>query len=182
MSFPPRVCDSQSKWQSPKLEAYCILRNLVLALWLHNYKARALPLPLLCLFVFPLFPFPSCVCISRFSCFRSPVFPCPGSHVSIFPCLQSYLTAAKCMQALSLRGILRIWCSFHLPNILQFLTERAYVNCGFLSDVPRPLPLAVDRRSHVIVIGAGPAGLASAYHLRTFGYKVGVANTSLCVM
>ena len=88
--------------------------------------------------------------------------------------LQVYLTAEKCLHALSLRGLIRIWCSYEVPRILAFLTELGYVNCGFLTGgVPRPFPSAKrGRLGNVIIIGAGTAGLAAAYHLRNFGYSV----------
>ena len=38
----------------------------------------------------------------------------------------------QCLRALSLRGLIRIWCSDQLPHILHFLTRRGYVNCGLL--------------------------------------------------
>lgn len=64
-----------------------------------------------------------------------------------------------------------------MPKILQFLTREGYVNTGFLNDMPRPFPFSSTtgtngRGKKVIIVGAGPAGLAAAYHLRNFGYDV----------
>lgn len=33
-----RIVNSQSKNNSPKMEIYCIMRNLILALWFYNNK------------------------------------------------------------------------------------------------------------------------------------------------
>ena len=95
--------------------------------------------------------------------------------VAIF---QTFLTAEKCFHALSLRGIIRVWCNAEVPRILGFLTREGYVNAGFVANVPRPLPffpnLSERGGNSVVIVGAGSAGLAAAYHLRKFGYKVSV--------
>ena len=97
----------------------------------------------------------------------------------IFLPYQEYLTTEKCLCALSLRGLIRIWCAQHISHILHFLTEQGYVNCGFMTHVPRPFPSegSQERKSSVLIVGAGPAGLASANHLRNFGYKVSQFNS-----
>ena len=88
--------------------------------------------------------------------------------------IQEYLTTEKCLRAVSLRGLIRIWCAQHISHILHFLTKQGYVNCGFMTHAPRPFPSegSQERKSSVLIVGAGPAGLASANHLRNFGYKV----------
>ena len=79
----------------------------------------------------------------------------------------------KCIEALSLRGIVRIWCTNQIPRILQFLTEQGHVNAGVLKNMPRPFPITGrGGRGKVLVIGAGAAGLSAAYHLRNHGYQV----------
>lgn len=79
----------------------------------------------------------------------------------------------RCIEALSLRGITRIWCAHQIPQILQFLTEQGHVNTGIMSNVPRPFPLPhVCGHGSVIIVGAGTAGLSAAYHLRNFGFQV----------
>lgn len=79
----------------------------------------------------------------------------------------------KCIEALSLRGIVRIWCTYQIRRILQFLTEQGHVNAGILNNVPRPFPIAgKGGRGKVLVIGAGAAGLSAAFHLRNHGYQV----------
>lgn len=87
---------------------------------------------------------------------------------------QEYLTAEKCLAATSLRGLVRIWCAQQIPSILHFLTEQGYVNCGFMVHAPRPFPFVNTgkRKSSVLIVGAGSAGLAAAYHLRNFGHQV----------
>lgn len=94
------------------------------------------------------------------------------------PC-QEFLTAEKCLRALSLRGLIRIWCAQHISHILHFLTEQGYVNCGFMTHAPCPFPSegSQERKSSVLIVGAGSAGLASANHLRNFGYKVSPFNS-----
>lgn len=101
------------------------------------------------------------------------------------------------MQALSLRGLLRIWCALHLPSVLYFLTLWGFVNHGFLDNIPRPLPFPQsDKKVHpvwigvamvtmstpsnqirVLVIGAGSAGIAAANHLRNYGHSVSATRT-----
>ncbi len=77
------------------------------------------------------------------------------------------------MRSLSLRGVIRIWCAREIPKVLQFLTHYGYVNTGFVANMPRPLPFAAGLKpENVLVVGAGTAGLAAAYHLRNFGYQV----------
>lgn len=79
----------------------------------------------------------------------------------------------RCIEALSLRGITRIWCAHQIPRILQFLTEQGHVNVGIMRNVPRPFPFPdVDGRGTILVVGAGAAGLSAAYHLRNFGFQV----------
>ena len=53
---------------------------------------------------------------------------------------QAYLTEERSIQALSMRGIVRIWCAKVVPRILHFLTECGYVNCGLMTSAPRPFP------------------------------------------
>ena len=90
-------------------------------------------------------------------------------------CLQTFLTSERCFQSLSLRGIIRVWCHKEIPRILNFLTREGHVNTGFVTNMPRPLPFPPNtnaRSNNVVIVGAGPAGLAAAYHLRNFGYNV----------
>jgi hypothetical protein len=37
-----RIVNSQSKNNSPKMEIYCIMRNLILALWFYNNKVHVI--------------------------------------------------------------------------------------------------------------------------------------------
>lgn len=77
------------------------------------------------------------------------------------------------MQSLSLRGVVRIWCAGEIPHVLKFLTHYGYVNTGFMNNVPRPFTLARGiKPGNVLIVGAGTAGLAAAYHLRNFGFQV----------
>jgi hypothetical protein len=65
------------------------------------------------------------------------------------------LTDERCVEALSLRGLLRIWSSLHLSAVLHFLTLHGFVNHGFLDDIPRPLPfLQSDRKVCLIIVMA----------------------------
>ena len=97
---------------------------------------------------------------------------------------QNYLTEKNCVNAISLRGLLRIWCSLHISSVLNFLTLHGFVNHGFLDDIPRPLPfpqsdkkvplclsvaVVTDAQIRVLVIGAGTAGIAA---VRNYGHSV----------
>lgn len=120
---------AQSKNHIPKMELYCLMRNLILALWFFNYK--------------------------------------------------TYLSAEKCVQSLSLRGVVRIWCAGEIPHVLKFLTHYGYVNTGFMNNVPYPFPLARGiKPGNILIVGAGTAGLAAAYHLRNFGFQVKILEAS----
>ena len=39
-AFPEyyRVYEAQGKWHCPRLEIYCLMRNVILGLWFQNYK------------------------------------------------------------------------------------------------------------------------------------------------
>ncbi len=76
---------------------------------------------------------------------------------------------------------MRLWCAQKIPVILRYLTQSGYVNTGFIKNMPRPFPLAPPTRETVIIIGAGTAGLAAAYHLRNFGYQVCSQIVCVCV-
>ena len=99
---------------------------------------------------------------------------CYLDHMTNTCCVpQTYLSEEKCVRSLSLRGVVRIWCAREIPKVLRFLTHYGYVNIGFVTNMPRPLPFAAGlKRETVLVVGAGTAGLAAAYHLRNFGYQV----------
>ncbi|CAK8697040.1 unnamed protein product [Clavelina lepadiformis] len=95
------------------------------------------------------------------------------------PC--QFLTVEKCIEHLLLRGLTRIrFCVVDIPDILQFVTCKGIVNSGAIS-LPKELSGNGSRRGclpeeyrnqKVIVIGAGPAGLAAARQLHNFGCDV----------
>eukprot|EP00731_Ephydatia_muelleri_P010985 Em0005g1571a len=91
-----------------------------------------------------------------------------------------YLSPSSCQSSLSLRGLARIWCAEQLPNVLHLLTKLAYLNCGYLPSAPRPFTFIsnLDKKSTVLIIGAGAAGIAAAHHLSNFGHRVKILEAN----
>ncbi|XP_020365503.2 lysine-specific histone demethylase 1B isoform X2 [Rhincodon typus] len=83
------------------------------------------------------------------------------------------LTPQKCGNHIVVRGLVRIRCVLEVEKILYFVTRKGLVNTGVLAVNPdHPLLPNYYHKKHVIVIGAGAAGLAAAQQLQNFGIKV----------
>ncbi|XP_077666702.1 lysine-specific histone demethylase 2 isoform X2 [Eretmochelys imbricata] len=85
------------------------------------------------------------------------------------------LTPHKCTHRIIVRGLVRIRCVQEMERILYFMARKGLINTGILSVSPDQhlLPKEYHNKS-VIIVGAGPAGLAAARQLHNFGIKLGI--------
>ncbi|XP_037748995.1 lysine-specific histone demethylase 1B isoform X2 [Chelonia mydas] len=85
------------------------------------------------------------------------------------------LTPHRCTHRIIVRGLVRIRCVQEMERILYFMARKGLINTGILSVSPDQhlLPKEYHNKS-VIIVGAGPAGLAAARQLHNFGIKLGI--------
>uniref|UniRef100_K7G358 [histone-H3]-N(6),N(6)-dimethyl-L-lysine(4) FAD-dependent demethylase n=1 Tax=Pelodiscus sinensis TaxID=13735 RepID=K7G358_PELSI len=85
------------------------------------------------------------------------------------------LTPHKCTHCIIVRGLVRIRCVQEMERILYFMSRKGLINTGILSVGPDQYLLPKDyHNKSVIIVGAGPAGLAAARQLHNFGIKLGI--------
>lgn len=84
------------------------------------------------------------------------------------------LTVEKCISHLICRGLVRVRCIQELPSIVHYLTRKAYINTGIFSGSLHGIIAPGTFRKNVIIVGAGPAGLAAARQLTNLGCQVTV--------
>uniref|UniRef100_A0A2K6EXL2 Lysine demethylase 1B n=1 Tax=Propithecus coquereli TaxID=379532 RepID=A0A2K6EXL2_PROCO len=102
------------------------------------------------------------------------VKPETSDHCSLPEDLEA-LTPQKCIPHIIVRGLVRIRCVQEVERILYFMTRKGLINTGVLRVGTDQYLLPKDyHNKSVIVIGAGPAGLAAARQLHNFGIKVTV--------
>ena len=86
-----------------------------------------------------------------------------------------WLTLEEVTKHIVVRGLVRVFCLRVARQILYFLTIKAFVNLGVLTKPGTGyLPFSKFRqdRRKVVVIGAGPSGIAAARQLHNFGAEV----------
>uniref|UniRef100_A0A6B0VG90 Putative lysine-specific histone demethylase 1 n=2 Tax=Ixodes ricinus TaxID=34613 RepID=A0A6B0VG90_IXORI len=76
------------------------------------------------------------------------------------------------------RGLARIRCIVEARRILRFFTARGLINHGALVPPGGCLLPPACLQKNVLVVGAGPAGLAAARHLHNLGVRVTVLEAS----
>ncbi|MGH0117274.1 UNVERIFIED_CONTAM: hypothetical protein FKN15_032241 [Acipenser sinensis] len=81
------------------------------------------------------------------------------------------VTPQKCAPHIIVRGLVRVRCVQEMERVLYFMTRKGLVNTGIL-NVQQPLLPKEYHNKSVIVIGAGPSGLAAARQLQNFGIQV----------
>src|SRR5664279_5309957 len=94
------------------------------------------------------------------SCLRPPR-PCPRCAAASAP--QDRLCEGSCVIEQS--G----WGTVTIGSVERYITDKAW-EMGWV----RPIRPVRERPQSVGIIGAGPAGLAAADHLRSLGYRVTV--------
>ncbi|PPD73741.1 hypothetical protein GOBAR_DD29338 [Gossypium barbadense] len=65
-------------------------------------------------------------------------------------------------------------CSTILNSAYNYLATYGYINFGIAPAIKEKFPAEPSRRSNVVIVGAGLAGLATARQLMRFGFKVTV--------
>ncbi|XP_010621225.1 lysine-specific histone demethylase 1B isoform X3 [Fukomys damarensis] len=86
------------------------------------------------------------------------------------------LTPQKCIPHIIVRGLVRIRCVQEVERILYFMTRKGLINTGVLTVGADQYLLPKDyHNKSVIIVGAGPAGLAAARQLHNFGIKLGIS-------
>uniref|UniRef100_A0A8D2D6B4 Lysine demethylase 1B n=1 Tax=Sciurus vulgaris TaxID=55149 RepID=A0A8D2D6B4_SCIVU len=102
------------------------------------------------------------------------VKPETSDHCSLPEDLEA-LTPQKCIPHIIVRGLVRIRCVQEVERILYFMTRKGLINTGVLTVAADQYLLPKDyHNKSVVIVGAGPAGLAAARQLHNFGIKVTV--------
>ncbi|XP_071959369.1 lysine-specific histone demethylase 2-like [Antedon mediterranea] len=84
------------------------------------------------------------------------------------------VTVEMCVEHLIVRGLVRIVCSRYLKVFLAFLTKKGLVNSGLMQNphLIKDIIAENSKPDSVIIIGAGPSGLAAGRQLQNFGANV----------